>query len=124
MTMPVVSVVFRAFNCERYIGQAIESVLAQTFQDFEIVVVDDASTDGTEAILQAYAQRDERIRVVRNETNQGPVRTMNIGLQHAQGEFVAVHDGDDVSLPHRLETQVNFLRANPQIALIGGERIA
>jgi glycosyltransferase involved in cell wall biosynthesis len=120
MTEPVVSVLVRAFNCERYIGPAIESILAQTFQDFEIVVVDDASTDGTEAILQAYAQRDERVRVFRNETNQGPVRAMNLGLRHARGEFVAFHDGDDVSLPHRLETQVNFLRANPQIALVGG----
>jgi glycosyltransferase involved in cell wall biosynthesis len=120
MTEPVVSVLVRAFNCERYIGPAIESVLVQTFQDFEIVVVDDASTDGTEAILQAYAQRDERIRVFRNGTNQGPVRAMNLGLRHARGEFVAFHDGDDVSLPHRLETQVNFLRANPQIALVGG----
>jgi glycosyltransferase involved in cell wall biosynthesis len=110
----------RAFNCERYIGQAIESILAQTFQDFEIVVVDDASTDGAEAILHAYAQQDERIRVFRNETNQGSVRTMNVGLRHARGEFVAFHDGDDVSLPHRLETQVNFLAANPKIALVGG----
>jgi glycosyltransferase involved in cell wall biosynthesis len=120
VTEPVVSVVMRAFNCGRYIGQAIESILAQTFQDFEIVIVDDASTDGTEAILRAYSQRDERIRVVRNETNQGPVRNMNIGLRHARGEFVAIHDGDDISLPHRLETQVNFLRAHPQIALVGG----
>lgn len=120
MSEPVVSVVMRAFNCERYVGQAIESVLVQTFQDFEIVIVDDTSTDGTEAILQTYTQRDERIRVFRNETNQGPVRTMNIGLRHARGEFVAVHDADDLSLPHRLETQVKFLRANPHIALVGG----
>lgn len=120
MTEPVVSVVMRAFNCEKYIGQAIEGILAQTFRDFELVIVDDASTDGTEAILQAYAQRDERIKVFRIKTNQGPVRTMNTGLRHARGEFVAVHDADDISLPHRLETQVNFLRANPQVALIGG----
>ena len=120
MTEPTVSVVIRVFNCERYIGQAIESVLTQTFQDFEMVIVDDASTDGTETILQTFAQRDERIRISKNETNQGPVRTMNIGLRHARGEFVAVQDADDVSLPHRLETQVNFLRANSQIALVGG----
>jgi glycosyltransferase involved in cell wall biosynthesis len=120
MTEPLVSVIVRVFNCERYIGQAIEGILAQTFQDFEVIIVDDASTDGTEAILQAYAQRDERIRVFRNETNQGPVKTMNIGLRHARGEFVAVHDADDLSLPHRLETQVDFLRANPQRALVGG----
>jgi glycosyltransferase involved in cell wall biosynthesis len=120
MTAPTASVVFRAFNCDRYIGQAIESILAQAFQNFEIVIVDDASSDGTKALLQTYAQRDDRIRVFRNETNRGPVRTMNIGLQHARGELIAVHDADDVSLPHRLETQVNFLGANPQIALIGG----
>ena len=120
MTEPVVSVVFRAFNCEKYVGQAIESILVQTLQDFEVVVVNDASMDGTEAILRAYAQRDRRIRVFRNETHQGAVKTMNIVLRHARGEFIAVHDADDVSLPHRLETQVNFLRANPQIALVGG----
>jgi glycosyltransferase involved in cell wall biosynthesis len=120
MTEPVVSVVMRAFNCERYIGPAIESILAQTFQDFEIVVVDDASTDGTEAVLRTCARQDERIRVFRNKTNQGSVRAINVGLRHARGEFVAIHDGDDVSLPHRLETQVNFLRANPHIALVGG----
>jgi glycosyltransferase involved in cell wall biosynthesis len=117
---PVVSVVVRAFNCEKYIGEAIQGILDQTFQDFEIVVVNDASTDATPVILQTYAQRDERVKVFRNEFNQGPVRTMNIGLRHARGEFVAVNDGDDVSLPHRLETQVNFSRVNPQIALVGG----
>lgn len=120
MAEPVVSVVVRAFNCEEYIGQAIEGMLAQTFQDFEIVVVDDASMDGTGAILQAYARRDERIRVFRNEIHLGPVKTMNACLRHARGELIAVHDADDVSLPHRLETQANFLRANPQIALVGG----
>jgi glycosyltransferase involved in cell wall biosynthesis len=120
MTKPAVSVVFRAYNCREYIGQAIDSILAQTFQDFEIVVVDDGSTDGTEAILKSYAQKDNRIRVIRNEPNQGPVRTMNIGVREAQGEFIAVHDADDLSLPHRLETQVNFLRSQPNITLMGG----
>lgn len=120
MTAPLVSVIIRAFNCEKYISEAIASVLAQTFQDFEIIIVDDASTDGTRAILQTYVQQDERIKVFRNETNQGPVRTMNIGLQHARGEFVAVNDADDVSLPHCLEIQVNSLKAKPHIALVGG----
>jgi len=120
VTEIIVSVVIRAFNCDRYISLAIESVLAQTFQDFEIVVVDDASTDGTGAILEAYAQRDERVRAFPNETNQGPARAMNMGLRQAQGEFVAVQDGDDLSLPERLETQVTFLKANPDIALVGG----
>jgi glycosyltransferase involved in cell wall biosynthesis len=120
MSEPVVSVVFRAFNCQNYIGQAIDSILAQTFQDFEVVIVNDASTDGTGRILQTYAQQDERIRVFISEANQGPVRTMNRGLRHARGQFIAVHDADDLSLPHRLETQVDFLRTNPHIALIGG----
>lgn len=121
--IPVVSVVTRAFNCQRYIAQAIKSILGQTFQDFEMVIVDDASTDGTAAILQSYAQRDDRIRVFRNETNQGPVKTMNIGLKQARGEFVAVQDADDLSLPHRLETEVSLLRAHPQIAMVGSRGI-
>ncbi len=120
MSEPVVSVVFRAYNCEKYIGQAIDSILAQTFQDFEIVVVDDGSTDGTQAILRNYAQRDPRIRVIRNEQNQGPVKTMNIAVRNARGEFIAVHDADDMSLPQRLETQIRFLSNNPNIALVGG----
>ena len=119
MKIPVVSVVTRAFNCQKYIAQAIESILDQTFQDFEMVIVDDASTDGTAAILKSYAQQDDRIRVFRNETNQGPVKTMNIGLKQARGEFVAVQDDDDLSLPHRLETEVSLLRAHPQIAMVG-----
>lgn len=120
MAKPIVSVIIRAFNSRKYIDYAIESVLAQTFQDFEIVVVDDASTDGTDRILHDYARRDERVRIVRNGSNQGPVKTMNIGLRCASGEFIAVHDADDVSLSHRLETQVDFLRANPDVALMGG----
>jgi glycosyltransferase involved in cell wall biosynthesis len=120
MSIPAVTVVFRAYNCSKFIGQAIDSILAQTFQDFEIVIVDDGSTDGTDVILKAYAQQDQRIRLIRNEPNQGPVKTMNIGVRNARGEFVAVHDSDDISLPHRLETQVNFLKSHPEVALIGG----
>lgn len=120
MSRPTVSVLIRVWNCERYVGPAIDSILAQTFQDFEVVVVNDASTDGTEAILKAYAQRDERIKLVNNESNQGPVKTMNIALRQARGELVAVQDSDDLSVPRRLETQVRFLNANPNIALVGG----
>lgn len=120
MARPAVSVVIRAFNCDRCIDQALQSLLAQTFQEFEAVVVDDASTDGTGAKLQAYAQKDRRIKVVRNETHQGPVKTINVGLRCARGELIAIQDADDISLPHRLETQIDFLRANPQIALVGG----
>lgn len=123
MNEPTVSVVIRAFNCDKYIGLALESILAQTFQEFEIIVVDDNSTDQTEAILQTYAQHDRRIKIFKNVTNQGPVKTMNIGLRQARGKFIAVQDADDLSLPHRLKTQVNFLNAHPNIALVGGGSI-
>jgi len=112
----------RSFNSERYIGEAIESVLGQVFRDFELVIVDDSSSDGTAAILETYSRRDGRVRVIRNETNQGAVRTMNIALRHARGEFVAINDADDISLPHRLQIQADFLRTNPQVALVGGAK--
>jgi len=120
MANPNVNVIVRAFNCERTIGPALESILVQTYPDFEVIVVDDFSTDGTRRVLQAYTQQDARIKVIRNETNQGAFRSINIGLQQGRANYVAIQDGDDLSLPHRFETQVSFLEANPNIALIGG----
>lgn len=120
MAKPNVSVIVRAFNCEGTISTALDSILIQTYPDFEIIVVNDFSTDGTGRVLQAYVQRDARIKVISNEANQGAVRSINIGLQQSRAKYVAIQDGDDLSLPHRFETQVSFLKANPNIALIGG----
>jgi glycosyltransferase involved in cell wall biosynthesis len=104
------------YNGEPYLGQALESVLGQTYDDLEAVVVDDGSTDGTPAILAACA--DPRVRIVRQE-NRGLTRALNRGLGMARGEYVARQDADDVSLPGRLARQVAFLDAHPDIALAG-----
>jgi len=116
-TGPRVSVVTPAYNAAPYLSQAIESILGQTFTNFELIVVDDASTDATAAILASY--RDPRLRVVRNEQNLGIVRTRNRGMSMARGELISPFDADDISLPNRLSKQVAFLDQHPEIVLVG-----
>ncbi len=114
---PRVSVVIPVYNRERYLGAAIESVLRQHFDDLEIIVVDDASTDASYHVVKEY--RDPRIRAVRNRTNQGIARTRNHGVALARGEYVAMLDSDDVALPERLDAQVRYLDRHPSCAAVG-----
>jgi len=116
---PLVSVVINAYNAAPYLAECLDSLLAQTLQDFEIVVVDDASTDRTPEIAGQYTRRDPRIRLVRNERNLGIPATINRALALSRGEFVAKMDADDVSLPQRFERQVAFLRDNPRVVMVG-----
>lgn len=109
------------YNTEHYLAEAIESILQQTFTDFEFIIVDDASQDGSAEIIRSYAARDDRIRFVMLEQNAGDSIARNRGLEVARGEFVTGMDSDDVSLPERLEKQVDFLRANPEIGVVGVE---
>jgi hypothetical protein len=104
-------------NGERFLREAILSILNQTYTDFELLVVDDASTDSTAGIIASFA--DPRIRVLKNDTNLGLTRSLNIGLREARGEYVARMDADDVSLPERLAAQVTYLGAHPEVALLG-----
>jgi len=113
---PLVSVIMAVYNGRRYLREAIDSVLAQTFQDFELIVVDDGSTDATPRILARY--KDPRLRVIRQE-NAGRAVARNRALDEAQGEYIAINDADDVSLPSRLEEQMEFLGHHPEIALLG-----
>ena len=108
------------YNGERYLREGIESILAQTFADFEFLIVDDGSTDGTWQVLTEYAARDSRIRLIRNSQNLGLTRSLNKGLSAAQGEYIARQDADDVSLPHRLEKQVVVLEHDPRVVLVSG----
>ena len=105
------------FNGERYLAEAIQSVLAQEFDDLELIVVDDGSTDESSAIVQGFV--DPRIRLLSNPTNVGLSRSLNRGVSDARGELVARLDADDIAEPHRLARQVAFLDANPDIALVG-----
>jgi glycosyltransferase involved in cell wall biosynthesis len=115
--MPRVSVLMSVHNGARYVETALDSVLAQTFSDFEFVIVDDGSTDETPAILARYA--DPRIVGLRNEVNLGLTKSLNRGLEVARGEYVARQDADDLSLPGRLACQVQFLKSHPDISLVG-----
>ncbi len=114
---PTVSVLMPVYNAERYLAEAVESVLAQTFADFEFIIIDDGSTDTSLALLQTFAARDARIRLI-SRPNTGLVGALNEGLATARGEFVARMDADDVSLPPRLETQVAYLRSHPECVAV------
>ncbi|MBL8701920.1 MAG: glycosyltransferase [Alphaproteobacteria bacterium] len=112
--VPAVSVLMPVFNGERFLREAIDSVLAQSFDDFELVVVDDGSLDGTAAIAQGYAARDGRVRYLR-KANSGIGETLNRGLEVARAPLVARLDADDVMEPARLARQVHFLAARPEL---------
>ena len=112
---PAVSVLMTAFNRERYVGAAIESVLAQTFTDFELIVVDDCSTDGTVAVVRRYLS-DPRVRVVQNERNLGDYPNRNRAAALAVGEYLKYHDSDDLMYPHCLSVMVGALSAEPTAA--------
>ncbi len=114
-----VSILLSVYNGKRYVAHALESLLAQTYRDFELLVVDDGSTDGSAKILHELARRDARIRIITNEKNIGLARSLNRALGASQGEYVARMDADDVALPERLEKQVAFLDANPGVGIVG-----
>src|SRR5262249_35542548 len=109
---PKVSVLLTAYNRERYIGQAIESVLAQTFNDFELVIVDDGSSDQTIAIARRYTA-DPRVRLVENTRNLGQFQNRNHAATLARGELLKYHDSDDLMYPHCLSVLVDALAAEP-----------
>ena len=115
---PAVSVVMPAYNSARFVAEAVESVLGQSFTDFEFLIVDDGSTDETPEILRGYAERDPRIRLT-VRPNIGLVRTLNEMLASVRGEFVARMDADDVCFPDRFQKQVESLRGNPELVAVG-----
>ena len=117
---PKISVLMTVYNSERYLGAAIESVLNQTFIDFELVILDDFSVDSSWEIIQRYAKQDERIIAVKNEKNLGGCENLNKGLRLLKGKYMARHDNDDVSLPDRLQKQFDFLEAHPEVGVVGG----
>jgi hypothetical protein len=114
---PAISVVMPVHDGERFLAEAIASILGQTFTSLELIVVDDGSTDGTAAILDR--EKDRRLRVHRLGQNQGITRALNDGCRQARGRFIARMDADDVSVPGRLETQVDYLRSHEDVAVVG-----
>ena len=106
------------YNDEEYVGAAVESILRQSLLDFELVIVNDGSTDDTPAILESLAKSDDRIRLY-HQANQGQPATRNRLVQLARGDFIANMDGDDISMPNRLEVQLDYLRRHPEVDLVG-----
>jgi len=120
---PPVSVMMALHNTERYVQAAVESILNQTFPDFELIVVDDGSTDRSAEIVEAIARRDRRVRLIR-QSNHGISATRNILLRESRAELLAVMDSDDISLPERLAWQVAFLHENPACVAVGCQVMA
>lgn len=123
MKQPKVTVLMSAYNAQDFIREAVDSILNQKFKDFEFLIYEDGSSDDTLQILEGYAKMDERIRLVVNEENSGYLgflANLNRGLVEAEGEYIARMDADDASFDHRLEKQVEYLDASPEVFLIGG----
>lgn len=114
-----VSVITSIYNGEKHIRESVSSILNQTFTDFEFIIVNDCSTDNTKRILQSFANKDNRIRLINNNKNIGLTKSLNKALKLTKGKYIARHDADDISLPQRLKKQYDFLENNPEIYLVG-----
>jgi len=114
--MPEVSILMGVYNEQEYLAESISSILNQTSENFELIIIDDASKDNFSEIVQQFD--DERIRLLENKTNLGLTKSLNRGLDLAAGKYIARQDADDISEPDRLERQVAFLEDNEEIALV------
>lgn len=117
MPQPAVTVLMPVHNGERYLKEAIESILAQSFADFEFLIIDDGSTDRSRQIVESFS--DPRIVLVANAENRGTVHVLNQGIALAKGRYIARMDADDISLPERLERQVRFMDEHPEVGVSG-----
>lgn len=115
---PLVSVIMPAYNGEKYIGDAIESVLNQSYDNFELIIVEDKSTDNTLEVIQKYI--DSRLFLYLNSQNRGIAYSTNLGIAKSKGKYIALLDDDDIALKRRLEWQVNFLEEHKDIDIVGG----
>ena len=109
-----------AFNAQEYITHAINSILCQTFKQFELIIIDDKSSDNTWKIIKSFTKKDKRIIAIRNKENVKLSKTLNIGIKEAKGTYIARMDADDWSYPDRLEKQLVFMENNPEIGIVGG----
>lgn len=115
---PIVTVIMPVYNAEKYLKESIESILNQSFKDFELLIINDGSTDLSLDILNKYKLIDTRVRIVNNEGNKGLPYTRDRGLELAKGEYIALMDADDISYQNRLENQVNYLKANKDVDIV------
>src|SRR5438093_1473162 len=115
MRQPTATILLPTYNAAAWLGGAIDSLLGQSYRDFELLVIDDGSTDQTPSLLNTY--KDDRIRVLRHEHNSGLIASLNHGIDVAKGKFIARMDADDVSHPRRLERQLAFLERHPEVGV-------
>jgi len=115
---PKITVLLPVYNGDKYLRESIESILKQTFNNFELIIINDGSTDNSLKIAKSF--NDPRIKIINNKKNLGIIKSLNIGLSQAKGKYIARLDADDISLKNRLETQYSFLEKNKDIILIGG----
>jgi len=115
---PKVSVIMSVYNGEKYLKEAVESILNQTFGDFEFIIINDGSTDKSGEILEEYAKKDSRIRLF-HQKNMGLTKSLNRAIKLARGEYIARMDADDISMPERLERQVKFLEQHQEVGVVG-----
>lgn len=116
---PKISVIMPIYNCDKYLAAAVESILLQTFTDFELILVNDASTDDTLKIAQEYAKRDSRIKIINNKKNLNIAGSLNKGIEAAKAKIIARMDGDDISLPTRFQKQYELLTIREDVAVVG-----
>lgn len=119
----MISAIMSVYNTDKYVAKTIRSILRQTYDNFEFIIIDDASTDKTPFILRKFALKDPRIRLIANDTNLGIGGSRNKGLEIASGEYMAVVDSDDISLPERFSRQILFLEKNHEYCGVGSEVI-
>lgn len=120
---PCVSVVLPTYNRLEFLPRAIESILNQTLPDFELIIVDDGSTDESWDLIRSYVRQDSRVKGIRHAQNRGVAAARNTGIRQAQGQYIAVMDSDDVAYPDRLEKSVAFLNAHPDITAVTGRYV-
>lgn len=118
---PKISILMGVYNAEKYLREAVQSVFCQTMRDWELIVVNDCSTDQSPQILGEFAQADARVRVFTNEKNLGLTKSLNRGLKECMGKYIARLDADDIAEPARLEKQLVFMEAHPEVALCGSQ---
>ncbi|MBU2458965.1 MAG: glycosyltransferase, partial [Nanoarchaeota archaeon] len=121
--VPKISVIMPVYNAEKFLDESIKSILSQTFQDSEFIIINDGSMDNSLKIIKEYARKDKRIILINNAKNLGLQKTLNKGLKAASGRYIARMDADDISLPNRLGIQYNYLEKHPEIFLLGGSAI-
>ncbi|MGH2667330.1 glycosyltransferase family 2 protein [Flavobacterium sp.] len=119
MSKPEISVIMPVYNAEKYLSETIESILNQTYSNFELLILNDKSTDGSKQIIEKYKAKDARIVLIDKEKNVGPANLRNEGFELARTPYIALMDADDIALPTRFEKQITFLKNNPDVGVCG-----